>query len=66
MPDKYSDITFVVYKDAAKEFRWRLMGRNWEILGDSGEGYKNKSDCLHAIGIIRRDAADSSVLDRTE
>jgi uncharacterized protein YegP (UPF0339 family) len=66
VPDKYQDITFVVYKDAKGEFRWRLKGRNWETLGDSGEGYKNHADCLSAIGIIRRDAAASSILDQTK
>lgn len=65
VPDKFNDITFIVYKDAKGEFRWRLKGRNWETLGDSGEGYVNKSDCLHAIGIVKRDAAASSTLDQT-
>jgi uncharacterized protein len=65
MPDKYQDITFLVYKDKAGEFRWKLRGRNWEPLADSGEGYKNKSDCMSAIKIIQRDAADSSIIDQT-
>lgn len=44
---------FVLYKDKAGEFRWRLKATNGEILATSGQGYKAKADAKKAIaGII--------------
>lgn len=43
---------FQYYKDNAGEWRWRLRANNNEIIA-SGEGYKNKQDCLHAVDLIR-------------
>lgn len=45
---------FKVYKDTAKEWRWRIIAANGKIIGDSGEGYKNKSDCLHGIDLVKK------------
>lgn len=33
---------FEIYKDDAKQWRWRLKAANGEIIGTSGEGYKNR------------------------
>lgn len=44
---------FLVYKDAAKEWRWKFKASNGQIMADSSEGYKNKQDCLHAIDYVR-------------
>jgi uncharacterized protein YegP (UPF0339 family) len=43
---------FHVYKDTAGYLRWRLLAGNNKTIADSGEGYHNKQDCLHAIGLI--------------
>ncbi len=43
---------FSIYKDKAGEWRWRLQAASNEIIA-SGEGYKNKSDCLHAIDLVK-------------
>lgn len=32
-------LKFVIYKDAANEYRWRLIAKNGRIVADSGEGY---------------------------
>ena len=29
-----------IYKDATKEYRWRLIASNGRIVADSGEGFK--------------------------
>jgi uncharacterized protein len=63
---KYDDITFVIYKDAKGEFRWRLRGKNWEILADSGEGYVRHESCLYAINLIQAEAGRSSIIDQTK
>lgn len=38
-----------VYQDVKQEWRWRIKTANGSILADSGEGYKNKADCLHGL-----------------
>ena len=34
------------------EWRWRLKGRNHEILAE-GESYKNKADCEYVIQLLK-------------
>jgi uncharacterized protein YegP (UPF0339 family) len=46
-------MNFYIYKDAASEWRWFLYAANNKKLADSGEGYKNKADCLAAIGLVK-------------
>ncbi len=43
---------FEVYTDAKDEFRFRLLAGNGEVIA-VGEGYKNKSDCLKAIQLLK-------------
>lgn len=44
---------FVVYQDSASEWRWQLRAANHRIVADSGEGYRDKQDCLHAISLVK-------------
>lgn len=43
---------YVVYQDASGEWRWQLRAGNNRIIADSGEGYHNKQDCLHAVALV--------------
>jgi len=45
--------SFLIYKDAAKEYRWRYQASNTKVIADSGEGYKNKADCQHGIDLVK-------------
>lgn len=45
--------SFLIYVDAANDFRWRIEAANGRVLGDSGEGYRNLADCESAIASIR-------------
>ena len=54
---------FKIYKDAKSELRWRLVAANGKSVADSGEGYKNKADCLAAIELIKKGAAGAAVED---
>lgn len=56
---------FQLYKDKAKEYRWRLRADNYEIIADSAEGYINKSDCEHGIELVKSLAPDAEVEDLT-
>ena len=38
------------------QWRWRLKAVNGRIVADSGEGYFNKVDCLHAINLVKGSA----------
>ena len=51
---------FQVYEDAAGEWRWRLVAGNDEVIADSGEGYRDKRDCLHGIELVK-DSKDARV-----
>ena len=57
---------FEVYKDRAGEFRWRLRATNTQILATSGDSYKAKRDCLHAIESVKRDAVNAPVEDMAD
>ena len=43
---------FVLYKDSKNEWRWKLYAANSKIIADGAEGYKNKSDAIHGIGLV--------------
>lgn len=49
-------LTYRVYKDKKGEWRWNLKAENGRIIADSAEGYINKSDCLHAIELVKSSA----------
>jgi len=46
---------FQLYRSRFKrEWRWRFKAANHRIVATSGEGYKNRQDCLDAIEIVRK------------
>ncbi|WP_226009967.1 YegP family protein [Halomicrobium salinisoli] len=44
---------FEVYRDAADEWRWRLVHKNGRVLADSGEGYASRSNARRAVDTVR-------------
>ena len=56
---------FELYRDAKGEYRWRLQAQNNEIIADSSEGYKNKSDCTHGIQLVKTLAPTVPINDKT-
>ncbi len=46
-------MTYYIYKDANGEWRWRLRPSNNRIIANSGEGYRNKADCIAAIQLVK-------------
>jgi uncharacterized protein len=56
---------FVLYKDTAKQYRWRLLASNGKTVADSGEAYWNKSDCLAGIELVKSTNSSSPVEDQT-
>ncbi len=47
---------YTIYRDSAGEWRWNLKAANHESIASSGEGYVNKSDCEHAIDLVKSSA----------
>lgn len=45
--------SFLIYLDAAKQFRWRLEAANYKTIADSAESYHNYDDCVHGIELIK-------------
>ena len=43
-PPKISKPKHELYKDTAKQWRWRITASNGDIIAASCEGYKNKVD----------------------
>jgi uncharacterized protein YegP (UPF0339 family) len=57
-------MNFCIYKDAVGDWRWFLyVIANSKKLADSGEGYRNKADCLYAIGLIRGGAGSAGIVE---
>ena len=52
-----------LYKDARGEWRWYLIASNGNKIANSGEGYKNKSDCEHAITLVKASATAPVITD---
>src|SRR5262245_27898606 len=48
-------MTFELYQDTAKEYRWRLKGTDGETLGTGGQGYKAKDDCKKGVARIQEE-----------
>lgn len=45
--------SYRLYKDDAGEWRWTYHAVNGRAIADSGEGYRDKDDALHGIGIMQ-------------
>lgn len=46
-------MTFELFRDKKKEWRWRLRARNGRIVATSGEGYKRKGRMISTLASIR-------------
>jgi len=46
-------VTYYIYQDSRREWRWYLMAANNRKIADSGEGYSNEQDCVAAIGLVK-------------
>ena len=55
---------FVVYRDKAKKFRFRLIAPNGEIIA-VGEAYESKASCLNGIKSIQKNAPIAAIIDDT-
>ncbi len=43
-----------IYRDARREFRWRVRASNGRIVADGAEGYRNRADCVRMLAMLCR------------
>lgn len=60
-----SDPRFELFRDAAGEWRWRLVASNEEIIATSGEGYSSKQGAQRCIRSVKRGAPEADVEETT-
>jgi len=58
---RFDPVSFEVFRDNAGQWRWRLVHKNGNILGDSGEGYTRRRDAKRAVDTVRNGVADGSL-----
>lgn len=59
---------FELYRQRAGDARgwcWKLHDGFQQVVA-SGEGYRTKADCLHAIDLVRGTSSLTPVIDETE
>lgn len=45
-------MTFHMFMDQQREWRWVLLTDNGKKIAESGESYHNEKDCLDAITLV--------------
>lgn len=56
---------FVVYLDAKKEYRWKLLAANGESVAVGGEGLKDRKTAMNAVKKLAAWAATDKIVDET-
>jgi uncharacterized protein YegP (UPF0339 family) len=59
--DAATKLKFETYEDNRGQLRWRLLASNGQNIASSGQGYKDKRDCEHAIDVIKKGAETAKV-----
>jgi uncharacterized protein YegP (UPF0339 family) len=54
---------FVVYKDKAGEYRWRLVAPNGKDTASSGQNFASHYDATRAAEEVKASAATADVVD---
>lgn len=56
---------FVIFFDAAKKYRFRLVAPNGEIIAVS-EAYESRQSCDNGIDSVRKNAPVAKIEDKTK
>lgn len=54
-------LTFTIYKDEHRHYRWRLRTRNRKIIADSAEGYVTKTKATDMIKLMKLELRDAAI-----
>ncbi|EMA68050.1 HVO_2922 family protein [Halorubrum kocurii] len=52
---------FEMFRDAAGQWRWRLIHENGNVLADSGQGYASRSKARQGLDSVRSNAAEAGL-----
>lgn len=55
-----------VYKDVSGDWRWHIKAANGNLLADSGEGYKNRTDAQAALVAVLNETKEDTNVDLGE
>jgi uncharacterized protein YegP (UPF0339 family) len=53
---------FEIYQDKKKEYRWRLLANNNQVIA-TGEGYSSKAGCKKGIESVQKNAPKAKIED---
>jgi uncharacterized protein YegP (UPF0339 family) len=56
-------LTFEVYEDKGKAYRWRAKSPNGQVVAASGSSFEAKGDCEKAVAAIKKGAAKAKVVE---
>ena len=59
-------LTFYIKLRKNGEFYWTLEAGNNKKIATSGEGYKARADCEHAIGLLVNGCRTAQLVDATD
>lgn len=54
---------FVIYRDSAGNYRWRLVASNGQTVASSGEAFDSHSNAKRAAENVRDNAGSATVED---
>ena len=54
---------FEIYRDARREFRWRLKAANGRIIADSSEGYDSREGARRGAENVKAHASSAPIED---
>jgi hypothetical protein len=54
---------FELFKDAKKEFRWRLVASNGQTIATSGEGYTSKDSAKEGIASVKKNSPKAVIVE---
>jgi uncharacterized protein YegP (UPF0339 family) len=58
---RFDPASFEVFRDRGGKWRWRLVHRNGNIMGDSGQGYTRRRDAKRAVDSVRKGLENGSL-----
>lgn len=53
---------FVVFRDAANSWRWKLVASNGQRIATSGESFASKQNAINAAELVRSYAGNARIL----
>jgi hypothetical protein len=56
-------LTFHVYRDSTKAWRWTLYGQRYRVIAEAGESYGTWHECLEDLNLVQSEVGMADVWD---